>query len=151
MLQQSQVRLSRCYEFYQILFSEDYPLSANITKWSNTLKQFVFDHFVRLTLKRLNKILMGLQKTKKEHMTRIGIYIFQHFTFSAFSAIISFRLPGIVQIYCLSIIKRVQTRPFYQKIIEDVNCCYFFNNLKNIEYRQYRNKHLLFFQTNLLN
>ena len=39
------------------------PLSANFTKWSNTLKQFidklptnclsVFDHFVRLTLKGL--------------------------------------------------------------------------------------------------
>ena len=39
------------------------PLSANITKWSNTLKQFVgnlptnclsvFDHFVRLALKGL--------------------------------------------------------------------------------------------------
>ena len=40
------------------------PLSANPTKWSNTLKQFVgklptsflsvFDHFVGLTLKGLN-------------------------------------------------------------------------------------------------
>ena len=40
------------------------PLSANSTKWSNTLKQFVgnlptnylsvFDHFVKLPLKRLN-------------------------------------------------------------------------------------------------
>ena len=40
-------------------------LSANFTKWSNTLKQFVsklpmnclsvFDHFVGLALKRLNK------------------------------------------------------------------------------------------------
>ena len=39
------------------------PLSANPTKWSNTLKQFgenlptnclnVFDHFVKLALKRL--------------------------------------------------------------------------------------------------
>ena len=39
------------------------PLSANITKWSNTLKQFVgklptnclsvFNHFVRLALKKL--------------------------------------------------------------------------------------------------
>ena len=39
------------------------PLSANNTKWSNTLKQFVanlpthclsvFDHFVKLALKRL--------------------------------------------------------------------------------------------------
>ena len=42
------------------------PLSANLTKWSNTLKQFVgklptnclsvFDHFVRLTLKELTYI-----------------------------------------------------------------------------------------------
>ena len=41
------------------------PLSANITKWSNTLKQFVaklltnclsvFDHFVRLAFKGLSK------------------------------------------------------------------------------------------------
>ena len=40
------------------------PLSANLTKWSNTLKQFVtnlltnclnvFDHFVKLALKELN-------------------------------------------------------------------------------------------------
>ena len=38
------------------------PLSANTTKWSNTLRQFVgnlnrlsvFDHFVGLTLKGLN-------------------------------------------------------------------------------------------------
>ena len=45
------------------------PLSANPTKWSNTLKQFVsklptnclsaFDHFVKLVLK-------GLKKRKKE-------------------------------------------------------------------------------------
>ena len=42
------------------------PLSANPTKWSNTLKQFVgklatnclsvFDHFVKLTLKGLRQI-----------------------------------------------------------------------------------------------
>ena len=41
------------------------PLSANPTKWSNTLKQFgtlptnclsVFDHFVELALKGLNII-----------------------------------------------------------------------------------------------
>ena len=41
------------------------PLSANFTKWSNTLKQFVgnlptnclsvFDHFVGLALKRLKE------------------------------------------------------------------------------------------------
>ena len=43
------------------------PLSANPTKWSNTLKQFVgklptnclsvFDHFVGLALKGLNAVL----------------------------------------------------------------------------------------------
>ena len=42
------------------------PLSANLTKWSNTLKQFignlatnclsVFDHFVKLALKGLKMI-----------------------------------------------------------------------------------------------
>ena len=46
------------------------PLSANITKWSNTLKQFignlptnclsVFDYFVELALKGLKSILRGL-------------------------------------------------------------------------------------------
>ena len=44
------------------------PLSANFTKWSNTLKQFVgklptyclsvFDHFVGLTLKGLNSMFL---------------------------------------------------------------------------------------------
>ena len=29
------------------------PLSANPTKWSNTIKQFVIDHFVGLAHKRL--------------------------------------------------------------------------------------------------
>ena len=46
------------------------PLSANITKWSNTLKQFVdklptnclsvFDHFVGLTLKGLLRLAITL-------------------------------------------------------------------------------------------
>ena len=46
------------------------PLSANPTKWSNTLKQFVcnlptnclsaFDHFVKLALKGLNSLLLVL-------------------------------------------------------------------------------------------
>ena len=49
------------------LFKLINPLSANPTKWSNTLKQFVgnlptnclsvFDHFVGLALKGLMKIL----------------------------------------------------------------------------------------------
>ena len=37
------------------------PLSANPTKWSNTLKQFVlsvFDHFVKLALKGLKDCLV---------------------------------------------------------------------------------------------
>ena len=48
------------------------PLSANPTKWSNTLKQFVvnlptnclsvFDHFVKLALKGLKEVLMGNSK-----------------------------------------------------------------------------------------
>ena len=48
----------------ELLFN---PLSANPTKWSNTLKQLVsilltnylsvFDHFVRLVLKELNGFL----------------------------------------------------------------------------------------------
>ena len=44
------------------------PLSANPTKWSNTLKQFVsnclnvFDHFVKLALKGLSWYkIVGLQ------------------------------------------------------------------------------------------
>ena len=52
--------------------SEDFtrninPLSANPTKWSNTLKQFVgsvsvFDHFARLTLKGLsNRVVKNFQ------------------------------------------------------------------------------------------
>ena len=53
------------------------PLSANITKWSNTLKQFVgklrtnclsmFDHFVGLTLKGL---------ISEIHWTRVKIFLY---------------------------------------------------------------------------
>ena len=54
-----------CRENLKIKVSAEFkPLSANSTKWSNTLKQFVgklpticlsvFDHFVGLALKRLN-------------------------------------------------------------------------------------------------
>ena len=40
------------------------PLSANLTKWSNTLKQFVgrlsaFDHFVKLVLKGIRNYLLS--------------------------------------------------------------------------------------------
>ena len=50
-------------KFWWDFVNHDNPLSANITKWSNTLKQFVgnlptnclsmFDHFVGLALKGL--------------------------------------------------------------------------------------------------
>ena len=48
------------------------PLSANFTKWSNTLRQFVgklpknclsvFDHFVGMALKELNKMVSSMFK-----------------------------------------------------------------------------------------
>ena len=51
------------------------PLSANIKKWSNTLKQFVdklvtnclsvFDHFAGLALKGLTLTLLYLKETAK--------------------------------------------------------------------------------------
>ena len=57
------------------------PLSANFTKWSNTLKQFVgnlptnclsvFDHFVGLTLKGFNELLNNVNvifQTKYVHL-----------------------------------------------------------------------------------
>ena len=58
----------QAYATEKILFaSKTYPLSANFTKWSNTLKQFVdkllanclsvFDHFVGLALKGLSYLL----------------------------------------------------------------------------------------------
>ena len=70
------------------------PLSANPTKWSNNLKQFVgnlptnylsmFDHFVGLTLKRLikttilrllsrfSKIFEKLASTKLDQLEELG-------------------------------------------------------------------------------
>ena len=49
----------------RLILQYSYPLSANPTKWSNTLKQLVgnlptnclsvFDHFVKLALKGLRK------------------------------------------------------------------------------------------------
>ena len=54
------------------------PLSANITKWSTTLKQFVgklptnclsvFDHFVKLALK-------GLRKGVKERIRLFDVHV----------------------------------------------------------------------------
>ena len=58
------------------------PLSANPTKWSNTLKQFVgrfsanclsmFDHFVRLALKGLKANLQGECKNESEIRIQIS-------------------------------------------------------------------------------
>ena len=55
------------------------PLSANFTKWSNTLKQFVaklptnclcvFDHFVKLALKGLKEHSQELTRELKETVT----------------------------------------------------------------------------------
>ena len=68
-------------------FSKDHfnPLSANFTKWSNTLKQFVgklatnclsvFDHFVRLALKGLSSKLLFLTEnhvnSKSRHLENV--------------------------------------------------------------------------------
>ena len=61
------------------------PFSANPTKWSNTLKQFVgnipriawvsFDHFVGLALKGLKKI--AYQKFLENFIRRLTIIILQ--------------------------------------------------------------------------
>ena len=58
------------------------PLSANITKWSNTLKQFVgnlptnclsvFDHFVVLALKGLMMVLQGNQQSQSNLIKKIN-------------------------------------------------------------------------------
>ena len=58
------------------------PLSANPTKWSNTLKQFVgifsanclsvFDHFVRLALKGLKANHQGECKNESEIRIQIS-------------------------------------------------------------------------------
>ena len=57
------------------------PLSANPTKWSNELQQFVgilptnslsvFDHFVRLVLKGLKSIIYRIQFTITKTITTI--------------------------------------------------------------------------------
>ena len=62
------------------------PLSANPTKWSNTLKQFVgklrtkclsaFDHFVKLALKGLRPIFLIFRSVKytwtRGHVGHVG-------------------------------------------------------------------------------
>ena len=58
------------------------PLSANLTKWSNTLKQFVgklsvFDHFVGLALKGLTSLVTGpvfLQRKLKTDLTNTDFH-----------------------------------------------------------------------------
>ena len=57
------------------------PLNAKITKWSNTLKQFisklptnflsVFDHFVGLAFKELRNAFITKMKTAKIHLTSL--------------------------------------------------------------------------------
>ena len=52
------------------------PFSANFTKWSNTLKQFVvnlptnclsmFDHFLRLALKGLKLVFLEISKIHRK-------------------------------------------------------------------------------------
>ena len=65
-----------------------FQLSANPTKWSNTLKQFVgnlptnclsvFDHFVKLALKRLSSYRVILKKNRlnwNHHQCMLSKYI----------------------------------------------------------------------------
>ena len=50
------------------------PLSANFTKWPNTLKQFVnvFGHFVGLALKRVKKYKIAENLTLKSDLSRLN-------------------------------------------------------------------------------
>ena len=58
------------------------PLSANFTKWANTLKQFVgnlptnclnvFGHFVGLALKRVQKYKIAEKLTLKSDLSRLN-------------------------------------------------------------------------------
>ena len=62
------------YSKYDTRYSSFNPLSANPTKWSNTLKQFVgnlptnclsvFDHFVGLALKGLRKLFLTIKVSR---------------------------------------------------------------------------------------
>ena len=66
------------------------PLSANITKWSNTLKQFVgklpmnclsvFDHFVGLALKGLS--LLYQKNLEKAYSFALQIEKINHYSFT---------------------------------------------------------------------
>ena len=55
------------------------PLSANPTKWSHTLKQFlsVFDHFVGLALKWLSPTQIYIQSQQFKY-TRDVVYVFKN-------------------------------------------------------------------------
>ena len=53
------------------IYAKFNPLSANLTKWSDTLKQFVgvpLNHFVGLALKRLNTFIVDFQS-----ICRLGV------------------------------------------------------------------------------
>ena len=52
----------------QLIVLEIKPLSTNLTKWSNTLKQFVGNHFQVLALKGL------IAKTRGEFRTLLNLY-----------------------------------------------------------------------------
>ena len=58
------------FQTQRVISSYLIPLSANPTKWSNTLKQLptkclsVFDHFVKLALKGLKYILKNFARNK---------------------------------------------------------------------------------------
>ena len=64
------------------------PLNAKITKWSNTLKQFisklptnflsVFDHFVGLAFKGLRNAFITKMKTAKIHLTSLFHHYMLH-------------------------------------------------------------------------
>ena len=78
-----------CYIAYCFLSKDLNPLSASLTKWSNTLKQFVgnlttnclsvFDQFVGLALKGLKKSdVIVNEATRTVNGTEIAIF-FAHF------------------------------------------------------------------------
>ena len=72
------------FSFFFLLAVFFNPLSANFTKWSNTLKQFVgnlptnclrvFDHFVGLALKGLIIMVIVIKSiTQKQHFNEIAL------------------------------------------------------------------------------
>ena len=77
------------------------PLSANFTKWSNTLKQFVgklstnclsvFDQFVGLALKGLSHLIMeiNLSRKKKLNLPRPRIKVYYYKCIDVYTKILS--------------------------------------------------------------